>query len=252
MDFGSLIGLVLGIGGIVVGQVLEGGSLTSLLQPTAFVIVFVGTLGASILQSGFKTFWRGFKLVKKVFFPEEDDYPMLITNVGRWGLIAWRDGALALENQINQVPHPFARKALRHVVDNIEPEKLRSLLETEIQVYEDDLKLPIKVWESAGGYSPTIGILGAVMGLIHVMENLSDPSQLGSGIAVAFVATIYGVGLANLVYLPIANRLKAWLAHEVAKREMLIEAFVSISHGEHPRLITERMSIFLLEDEPPQ
>jgi len=245
VDWGSIVGIILGVGGIVVGQVIEGGHIASLLQPAAFVIVFIGTLGAVVLQSGFPVFWRGVKLVGVVFFPPEDDYPQMQTDIGRWSLIAWRDGTLALEGQINQAKHPFIRAGLRHVVDNVDPTKLRSLLEAEIQVYEENEKLPIRIWEAAGGYAPTIGILGAVLGLIHVMENLSDPGRLGSGIAVAFVATIYGVGLANLVFLPISNRLKAWLSREVIKREMLLEAFFGMLMGEHPRMISERLAIFL-------
>ncbi len=244
MDWGSIVGIILGVGGIILGQMMEGGHIASLFQPAALIIVFVGTMGAVILQSGLSVFWRGVKLVRMVFFPPADDYPQIQTDIGRWSLIAWRDGTLSLENQINQAKHPFIRAGLRHVVDNVDPSKLRDILEAEIQIFEDNLRQPIRMWESAGGYSPTIGILGAVLGLIHVMENLSDPSRLGSGIAVAFVATIYGVGLANLIFLPIGNRLKAWLASEVTKREMLLEAFYGMLMGEHPRMITERMAIF--------
>ncbi|MCM1129927.1 MAG: flagellar motor protein [Alistipes senegalensis] len=245
MDWGSIAGLILGIGGIAAGQVMEGGHIASLLQPAAFVIVFVGTVGAVVLQSGFSVFWRGFKRGRLVFFPGEDDYPQMQADIGRWSMMVWREGPLVLEGQVNQTAHPFMRAGLRYVSDNIEPAKLRSLLETEIQVFEESERRLIRIWEAAGGYSPTIGILGAVLGLIHVMENLSDPARLGSGIAIAFVATIYGVGLANLVFLPIGNRLKAWLAREVAKREMLLEAFHGILTGENPRVITERMALLL-------
>lgn len=243
MDWGSIAGILLGVGGIAAGQVMEGGNIAALLQPAAFVIVFIGTLGAVILQSGFSVFWRGLKRGRLVFFPGQDDYPRMQADIGRWSMMVWREGPLVLEGQINQADHPFVRTGLRCVSDNMDPARLKNLLETEIQVFEDNERRLIRIWEAAGGYSPTIGILGAVMGLIHVMENLSDPSRLGSGIAIAFVATIYGVGLANLVFLPIGNRLKAWLAHEVAKREMLMEAFHGILAGENPRVITERMAI---------
>lgn len=245
MDWGSIVGIILGVGGIAAGQVIEGGNIAALLQPAAFVIVFVGTLGAVILQSGFSVFWQGFKRGWIVFFPGKDDYPQMQTDIGRWSMMVWREGPLILEGQISQASHPFVRTGLRYVSDNVDPDKLRSLLETEIQVFEESERRLIRIWEAAGGYSPTLGILGAVLGLIHVMENLSDPSRLGSGIAIAFVATIYGVGLANLLFLPIGNRLKAWLAHEVAKREMLLEAFHGILTGENPRTITERMAILL-------
>ena len=244
MDRGSIAGIILGIGAIIAGQWIEGGSVISLVQPAAFVIVVVGTAGAVILQTGFGVFWRGIRLLRVVFFPPPDDFPQMEVNMGRWSLIAWREGTLALESRIYETNHPFIQSGLRYVVDNMDPYKLRSLLETEINIYEEREKLPIRVWESAGGYAPTIGILGAVLGLIHVMENLSDPARLGGGIAVAFVATIYGVGLANLVFLPISNRLKVWLAREVAKREMLTDAFYGILVGEHPRLVAERMALF--------
>ena len=245
MDWGSVVGIILGIGGIAAGQLMEGGRIASLLQPAAFVIVFIGTLGAVILQSGFSVFWHGIRRGRIVFFPGSDDYPKMREDVGRWCMMVWREGPLVLESQISQTNHPFIRTALRYVSDNMEPDRLKSLLETEIQLFEDSERRFVRIWEAAGGYSPTIGILGAVLGLIHVMENLSDPSRLGSGIAVAFVATIYGVGLANLVFLPIGNRLKAWLAREVAKREILLEAFHGILMGESPRTIMERMAVLL-------
>ena len=245
MDWGSVVGIILGIGGIAAGQLMEGGRIASLLQPAAFVIVFIGTLGAVILQSGFSVFWHGIRRGRIVFFPGKDDYPKMQEDVGRWSMMVWREGPLVLEAQIDQTDHPFIRTALRYVSDNIEPDRLKNLLETEIQLFEDSERRFIRIWEAAGGYSPTIGILGAVLGLIHVMENLTDPSRLGSGIAVAFVATIYGVGLANLVFLPIGNRLKAWLAREVAKRERLLEAFHGILMGENPRTITERMAVLV-------
>jgi chemotaxis protein MotA len=135
-------------------------------------------------------------------------------------------------------------KGLRLIVDGVDPFKLREILDVEISIFETDLRLGAKVWESAGGYSPTVGILGAVLGLIHVMENLTDPSRLGSGIAVAFVATIYGVGLANLVFLPIGNKLKAMINREVAKKEMLADVFCGIATGDNPRIIEERMMTY--------
>ena len=135
----------------------------------------------------------------------------------------------------------FAKKGLQLLVDGVEPERIREVMEVQINTYEDELRQGAKVWEAAGGYSPTIGILGAVMGLIHVMENLSDPSKLGAGIAVAFVATIYGVGLANLVYLPMANKLKAQVSRHVTYREMLVDGIVGIANGDNPRIIENRL-----------
>jgi len=244
MDWGSIAGLVLALAGILVGQALEGGEMSSLVQPAAFVIVIVGTLGAVLLQSGMSRFLRGVKMAAWVFSPPVDNLQAIKRDVVSWSVTARREGLLSLERQLDVVHDPYIAKGLRLIVDGIDPFKLREILEVEIDIFESELRLAVKVWESAGGYSPTIGILGAVLGLIHVMENLSDPAKLGSGIAVAFVATIYGVGLANLVFLPIGSKLRAMVGHEVAKKEMIANVFCGIATGENPRIIEERMSIY--------
>ena len=154
---------------------------------------------------------------------------------------------MAVEAQIAGQADPFARKGLQLLVDGIEPARLRDVLEVEIDAFETSLKQAARVWESAGGYSPTIGIIGAVMGLIHVMENLTDPAKLGGGIAVAFVATIYGVGAANLIFLPIAKKLMAIIARLVTVREMMVDGFVGIANGENPRIIENRLQGYLLQ-----
>lgn len=246
MDWGSLIGVALALGGLLIGQSLEGGKLGSLIQPAAFVIVVVGTLGAVLLQSGWRNFVHGIKMAGLVFVPKGDDYATLISGITSWSVIARREGLLNLERVIKDVDDPFSAHGLRLIVDGVEPKKLREVLDLEIGAYETRQRLAIKIWEAAGGYSPTIGILGAVLGLIHVMENLSDPSRLGSGIAVAFVATIYGVGFANLVFLPISSKLKALVNRDIFKHEMLADAFAGIAAGDNPRLIEERMNIYLL------
>lgn len=160
--------------------------------------------------------------------------------------MARKEGLLVLEGQIDALPDPFMRRGLQMLVDGVEPGRLREVLEVEIDAWESQLKQCAKIWEGAGGYSPTIGILGAVMGLIHVMENLSDPSKLGAGIAVAFVATIYGVGLANLVFLPIAKKLQAHIATMVAQREMFVDGLVGIASGDNPRIIESRMQGYVV------
>jgi chemotaxis protein MotA len=246
VDWGSLIGVVLALGGLLAGQMLEGGKLGSLVQPAAFIIVFVGTLGAVLLQSGWQNFSRGVKIAGRVFVRKEDDYASLMQEISTWSTIARREGLLSLERVIKDVEDPFTAHGLRLIVDGVDPHKMREVLDMEIGAYETQQRLAIKIWEAAGGYAPTIGILGAVLGLIHVMENLSDPGRLGSGIAVAFVATIYGVGFANLVFLPISSKLKAIVNREVFKREMLADAFAGIAAGDNPRLIEERMNIYLL------
>ncbi|RJX30849.1 MAG: flagellar motor protein [Oxalobacter sp.] len=243
MDWGSLIGLILGIGGILVGQMLEGGHVRSLVQPAAFIIVVVGTLGAVLLQSGLSNFWRGLRMAGAAFSHPEDNED-LSRNMSFWSTTARREGFLSLERYMTVTDDPFVQQGLRLIIDGVEPTVMREILHQEITAYEAREKLAVRVWESAGGYAPTIGILGAVLGLIHVMENLTDPSKLGAGIAVAFVATIYGVGLANLVFLPIGARLRAFLNREIQKREMLTDAFVAIAHSENTRVIEERMLIY--------
>ena len=241
MDKISILGLLIGIAAIVGGQVLEGGHIGSLSQPTALLIVLGGTMGAVMLQSPYATFVRGMRMVRWVWVPPAVNYPQLITQITAWSQLSRREGLLALENSMGQVKDNFARKGLQLLVDGIEPNRLREVLEVEIGVWENQMKMSARIWEAAGGYAPTIGILGAVMGLIHVMENLSDPSRLGAGIAVAFVATIYGVGFANLVFLPIAKKLGAHIVTLTTQREMFVDGLVGIANGDNPRIIASRM-----------
>lgn len=246
MDKMSLAGLVISIIAILGGQVLEGGNVGSLVQPTALMIVLGGTLGAVLLQSPYHVFVRGLRMAKWVWVPPVIEQKRLLDQVLNWSQIARREGLLQLENYMPQIKDDFTRKGLQLLVDGADPEHIRELLEVDINTFEDEWKQSAKIWESAGGYSPTIGILGAVMGLIHVMENLSDPTKLGSGIAVAFVATIYGVGLANLVYLPIAGKLKYYISRMVASKEMLIDGLVGIAVGDNPRIIESRLKGYML------
>ena len=246
MDKTSIAGLALGIAAILGGQVLEGGHVSSLFQPTALFIVIGGTLGAVMLQSPFNVFMEGMRMLRWTFVPPVLDPQRLIAQISNWGHTSRKEGLLALEAQIDSLRDPFVRKGLQMLVDGIEPDHLREVLEVDIASYEAQLKLSARIWESAGGYAPTIGILGAVMGLIHVMENLSDPSKLGAGIAVAFVATIYGVGSANMIFLPIAKKLMAHIARLVALREMLVDGLVGIANGDNPRVIELRLQSYIV------
>ena len=241
MDFSSIIGISIALAGIVGGQLLEGGYAGSLLQSAAFVIVFGGTAGAVMAQSPARVFARGIRMAKWIVLPPDFAPRRMIAEILRWSLAARKEGLLALEQQANLAADPFARKGLQLLIDGAEPEKLREAMEVEIISFEEYHRQAARIWEAAGGYAPTIGILGAVLGLIHVMENLSDPARLGSGIAVAFVATIYGVGLANLVFLPVAQKLKSLIAQQVLVREMLVDGLVSIANGENPRMIENRL-----------
>lgn len=231
---------------IIGGQVLEGGHLASLLQPTALLIVGGGTLGAVMLQSPFHVFKRGVQMGGWIWVPPVIEQKRLLDQINQWSQVSRREGLLALENFVAQLKDPFARKGLQLLVDGADPERLREVLEVEIATFEDEMKQSARIWEAAGGYSPTIGILGAVMGLIHVMENLTDPAKLGAGIATAFVATIYGVGLANLVYLPIAAKLKYHIGRMVAAREMLVDGLIGIAVGDNPRIIESRLRGYFL------
>lgn len=241
LDKISVVGIVIGIGAIVAGQILEGGHIGSLIQPTAFFIVMGGTLGAVMLQSPMPVFVSGVKMFKWVFFPPHIASDEIVNKIVSWSLIARREGLLALDEQLEMLVDPFEIRGLSLLVDGAEPNNLRDVLECQLDSFEHQLKLSAKVWESAGGYAPTIGILGAVMGLIHVMENLTDPAKLGNGIAVAFVATIYGVGLANLVFLPVAKKLMANITHLITLREMYIDGLVGIANGDNPRIIESRL-----------
>lgn len=241
LDLNSVIGLVLAISGIVGGHLLEGGHIDSLLQVTAFVIVAGGTMGAVMLQTPVNVFWEGVKMLKWIFVPPDYVSENLIRQITAWSSAVRKDGLLVLDNRMEEIGDPFVKKGVQLLVDGTPSDKMRDMLEVDINTFEDFGRQSAKVWEAAGGYSPTIGILGAVLGLIHVMENLSNPGKLGAGIAVAFVATIYGVGLANLVFLPISNKLKTLINQQVVWREMLIDGLVAIAEGENPRIIEEKL-----------
>jgi chemotaxis protein MotA len=247
MDILSLLGIVVAAIAILGGQWLEGGHLGSLLQVTAFLIVIGGTLGAVMLQNPLPVFALGIRMARWAFRPPACDYRGLINKVVGWSTAARRGGLLALEPQLRVAGGDYERKGLQLLIDGAEPETLREILERDIETYEETHRAGARIWESAGGYAPTIGILGAVMGLIHVMENLTDPAKLGAGIAVAFVATIYGVGSANLLFLPLAGKLRTIIGREVKRREMFIDGLVCIAQGENPRVIQGRLHGYLGE-----
>jgi chemotaxis protein MotA len=245
VDWASVAGVVLALAGLLLGHGLEGGKFASLLQPAAFAIVVVGTFGAVLLQTEGPTFMRGMRMLQWVFRPPPSQRARLARDIASWSLHARRDGLLSLEKFMLGNKDKFIQKGLRLVVDGIHPDKVRGLLDTEVTAYEFGQRQAAKIWESAAGYSPTIGILGAVLGLIHVMENLSDPAKLGSGIAVAFVSTVYGVGLANLFFYPVGNKLKAIVAETVTQYEILTDVFYDIASGDHSRVIEERVACLL-------
>jgi chemotaxis protein MotA len=223
------------------GNLLEGGHTGSLVQLTAFVVVVGGTLGATLVQMPMPIFIHGMKRARWVFLPPRIERRAMIKKINVWSRTARKDGLLGLQGVASKERDPFAKKGLMLLIDGNEPEEIRKILEIEIDSMTAREFLAAKVYEAMGGYSPTIGIIGAVLGLIHVMNNLADPAALGPGIAVAFVATIYGVGLANFIFLPMANKIKT-LADDIAQyQEMLTDGMVAIAEGENPRAIASKL-----------
>ena len=249
MDILTIGGILLAVGAIIGGQALEGGHLGSILQLTAFVIVMGGTIGAVCVQNPLPVVLRAVSMLSLALFDRKHDTKGTIKQIIDLAALSRKQGLLALVGQIKTLGDPFFRKGVQLIVDGTEPKMVSDILETEMMHEEGEGLTAAKVWEAAGGYSPTIGILGAVLGLIHVMENLADPSKLGSGIAVAFVATVYGVGAANLLFLPLANKLKLKLQQEATARTVIIQGLVCLAQGENPRLIQEKLDGYLPADQ---
>jgi len=249
VDFTSVAGVPISLGLILLGQAIEGGSAGSLLQATAALIVFGGTLGAVLLSFSLADVQRAVKGLRTVFLWDGEPPERTIDTVLRYAKRARKEGIMSLEDDLAKVDDPFLQKGLRLAVDGTDPHAVREMLEIENQSREEHDEIPAKVFESGGGYAPTVGILGAVLGLIHVMQNLADPSKLGAGIAVAFVATVYGVGSANLIFLPIATKLKMKARHEARRRELIVEGIMAIQEGLNPRTIQEKLMGFAATSE---
>ena len=211
----------------------------------ALLIVLGGTLGAVMLQTPMNTFLRALKMTVWIFKPPQQSAKRLLEKILDWNQIARREGLLRLEAMAMEETDIFTQKGLQLIADGAEPEIIREILEADLDIMENNDLQAAKVYEAMGGYSPTIGIIGAVLGLIHVMGNLADPSSLGSGIAVAFVATIYGVGLANLLFLPIGNKLKTLVQRRTQLQMMLIDGLISVADGDNPRNIESRLQAYL-------
>ncbi len=241
MDRLTIVGLIIAVAAIFGGLLLEGGSIYAILNPAAFVIVVGGTFGAVMVQTHLKTFLRAMRILAWVFKPPVQPMKEGVLKVTAWSHLARREGLLGLEKSIDQSMDPYILKGLNMLVDGNDPEAIRRALYVELDVTAKDLLSASRVYESLGGYSPTIGIVGAVLGLIHVMGNLANPELLGAGIATAFVATIYGVGFANLFFLPIYHKLRAIIAEKSQYMEMILEGIASIAEGENPRVIELRL-----------
>ncbi|MDD5228838.1 MAG: flagellar motor protein [Methylococcales bacterium] len=245
MDILSIVGVIAGIGAILTGMTLEGGEIGSLLNLPAFIIVFGGTIGAALLQSPVKLVMKALKMLSWIFRPPTMDLREQREKIVGLAMLARKNGLLGLEPQIDMEEDEFIKMGLQLLIDGCQPATLRSMLELELSAIESNELQASKVFEAMGGYAPTIGIIGAVLGLIHVMQNLASPALLGAGIATAFVATVYGVGSANLIFLPIANKLKTQVLAMSQGREMLIEGFNSIAMGENPRIIEIKLSSYV-------
>ncbi|MEE4246708.1 MAG: flagellar motor protein [Kangiellaceae bacterium] len=245
MDSLTFLGLFIAIVAILGGQVLEGGTIQSLLNFPAFMIVIGGTFGAVLIQTNRKTLKLANRMFAWCFKTPVLEQSAGITKLVDWSIKSRKSGLLGLEPVIDSEQDPFTKKGITMLIDGSEPEQLRSTLLVDLEVAEREAMRAVKYYEALGGYAPTMGIVGAVLGLIQVMGNLSDPSMLGSGIATAFVATIYGVGSANLIFLPIANKLKAVVQNQSLYREMVIEGLVLLAQGENPKVIENRLSSFV-------
>ena len=246
MDKLSIAGLVVAIVAIYLGFVLDGGSLGALFELPAFIIVVGGTLGAVMLQSSGSQFSHALSLLKWVFTPPTYDIEDGVQKIILWASKARESGYLVLENAAYDEEDSYTQKGLNLLVDGADIETIRAALELDLDIYREHNLRSAHVFESMGGYSPTLGILGAVLGLIHAMSNLTEPELLGQGIATAFIATIYGVGFANLIYLPIANKIKEIVHQQTLYREMIFEGLIAIAQGENPLAIENKLSAFRL------
>ncbi|WHZ14773.1 MAG: Flagellar motor rotation protein MotA [Nitrospira sp.] len=249
MDIATILGVVIAIGSILGGQALEGGHIGSILQLTAFIIVMGGTIGACCVQNPLPVVIKAVGSLSLAISNPHHDVKGTITQILDLANISRKQGLLALEGKLKDLHDPFFRKGVQLIVDGTDPKLLQEILEIEVEHHEEEGVQAAKVWEAAGGYAPTVGILGAVLGLIHVMENLADPSKLGGGIAVAFVATVYGVGAANLFFLPIANKIKFKLKEEAGLRTMVVLGLIGLAQGENPRLLQEKLESYLPPNE---
>ena len=252
MDKSTIFGIFLAIGGIVSGLLIEGGKITQVLQPTAAMIVFGGTIGAVMVQFPLGIVLQAFKRLANVFLDKADDPTKLVKELVGYAQRARKDGIVSLDSELQKIKDPFLKKTLMLAVDGTEPEELRKIMELEIDNQAEQSEKIAQVFESAGGFAPTIGIIGAVLGLIQVMQHLQNIDEVGRGIAVAFVATIYGVGSANLLFLPSSGKLKIKSRKEQTMREMTLDGVVSILEGMNPRMLETKLFGYLIEHKQPE
>jgi len=245
VDVLSIVGLLLAALAIGLGAILKGAGIHALISSAAFMIVIVGTVAAICVQTPLEVMRRALAMLPWVFRPPPCEPALLVRKMVEWSNISRRQGLLGLERLIAVEPDVFLRKGLQLVVDGSDPETIRNTLELDLHAREAADTRAARVFEGMGVYSPTLGIIGAVLGLMAVMQNLNDPSKLGHGIAAAFTATVYGIGIANLFFLPVANKLKVAVAAHTHLNEMQIEGLIALAQGENPRIIESRLLGFL-------
>ena len=250
LDLSTLAGIVLALGGIIGGLLLEKGNILDIAQITAAMIVLGGTFGAVLVTTPLPVVLRAFRSVRGVFFEPSDSPAAFIEMLIQLSSGARKHGIVSLETEVAEIPDPFLRKAMGLAVDGADLQELRHMMEIDLAMLEQAGEDEAKVWEAAGGYSPTIGIIGAVMGLIQVMKHLEDIKMVGHGIAVAFVATLYGVGAANIFFLPLAGKLRARVRGAVMLKEMALEGVSGIAQGLNPTLIRLKLESYTLPGKP--
>jgi chemotaxis protein MotA len=245
LDFLSILGLALALCAVLVGAVLKGAGVMALVSAAAFMIVVVGTVAAILVQTPLPVMRRALAIFSWVMRPPARDGNLLIAKIIEWSNTARKQGLLGLEPMIDREHDPFVKKALQLLVDGSEPDAISNVMNVELHVREHADITAAKVFEGMGVYSPTLGIIGAVLGLMAVMQNLADPTRLGHGIAAAFTATVYGIGLANLFFLPVSAKLKVIIQRQTQMREMVIDGMLSIAQGENPRAIESKLQGYL-------
>jgi len=245
MDLTTILGLIIGFAGLIGGFVMEDGTVGMLLKETAAMIVLGGTIGAVTASFSLEELKTLPGFFKKIFTSHRADLAATVERLVEIADKARREGLLSLETQLSEIDNEFMRHGLQLVIDGTDPELTKDMLEMEITAFEEREKIGVEIFNSAGGYAPTMGIIGTVMGLVQVLSNISEPEKLAGAIAVAFIATLYGVSTANLLWLPFANKIKVKAKHEVSHMELILEGILSIQAGENPRVIREKLMTFL-------
>jgi chemotaxis protein MotA len=245
MKASTLIGLGIAFAGLFLGPTMEGSSPMAIINPSAMLIVLGGTLGATIAGTSFESIKNIPNLYKKTFSAEPPDLNAKVAELVGYAESARRDGLLALDEQLASIEDPFTRKGLQLVVDGTDPDLVADILEAENDAMRKRHSAAAQPFEKAGGFAPTMGIIGTVFGLVHVLKNLSAPETLGPSISSAFIATLLGVASANVIYLPIANRLKQLSAEELHARSLVVEGILAIQAGDNPRVVQEKLITFV-------